>query len=402
MCYRWGMLLNQLSIAYKCHSSIGNSLELKTMIKEVLQTFIQETDALYGNFYLYGEELSHVASFGKKITLDIGKVILHSKPKEIVIVPWNETLNLILFQLEKGILILAYYHTMDLQFITNIFESFRNKLDVSIHSCLNVQKLQEKNTTLEEEIKKALAKSKEKERQFFEQLKMAQMGELIGNIAHQWRQPLSVISTTISGMRLKKEMNILQDENFYEYCDGVLDSVMLLSQTIDEFRDYIKESNKHKEVIVQDRVKMAFAMVETSFKVENIQIIPDKIDPTPIVFQLILGELLQAVLPILNNAKEALMQKKDAQRWVKYSVYTSQYYIVIAIEDNAGGIPAHIVDKVFNPYFTTKHQTQGTGIGLYTSYDIIVNHLNGNLRVENTSNGAKFFIELPLRIDYTI
>lgn len=396
------MLLNQLSIAYKCHSSIGNSLELEAMIKEVLETFIKETDALYGSFYLYGEELVEVASFGKRIHFDLGKTVAQAKKDEISILPWSETLNLVLFQLEKGILILAYNPKIDLKFIVSIFESFRNKLNISIHSCLNVKKLQEKNTTLEEEVKKALEKSKEKEKQFFEQLKMAQMGELIGNIAHQWRQPLSVISTTISGMRLKKEMNILDDEHFYEYCDGVLDNVMLLSQTIDEFRDYIKESNRQKEVIVQDRVRMAFAMVETSFKVEDIQIIPDRMDSNPIIFQLILGELLQAILPMLNNAKEALIQKRKDNRWVKYSVYKTEYYIVIAIEDNAGGIPENILDKVFNPYFTTKHQTQGTGIGLYTSYDIIVNHLNGNLRVENTTNGAKFFIELPLRIDYSI
>jgi signal transduction histidine kinase len=396
------MLLNQLSIAYKCHSSIGNSLILQEMINEVLGTFIQETDALHGSFYLLEESCELIASIGKTVSYDMNELCNEIQEEQLVLKKLMPELNIVLFKLESSLLVFVYHESVNLEFILNIFESFRTKLNISIRSCLNVQRLKEKNITLEEEVIKVVARNKEKERQFFEQLQMAQMGELIGNIAHQWRQPLSVISTTISGMRLKKEMDILSDDNFYEYCDGVLNHVMMLSQTIDEFRDYIKESNKEKEIVVQDRIKMAFTMVESSYKVENIQIIPDVIENNPITFRLVLGELLQAILPILNNAKEALMQQNKPEKWVKYSVYSSDYYIVISIEDNAGGIPLNILDKIFNPYFTTKHQKQGTGIGLYTCYDVIVNHLNGNLRVENTANGAKFFIELPLKTDYII
>lgn len=396
------MLLNQLSVSYKCHSSIGNSLSLHTMIDEVLQTFTQETDAIFSSFYLMENSFEHVASFGKDLAFDINQFLSLCDDEKIIQSTFQESLTVVLFKLENGLLLFMYDKSTDLNFICSIYENLRNKLNISINSCLNHQKVQQKNLSLEQEVHKALEKSKEKEKQFFEQLKMAQMGELIGNIAHQWRQPLSVISTAISGLRLKKEMSILTDEDFYEYCDGVLDNVMYLSKTIDEFRDYIKESNREKEIVVQDRIKMALTMVESSYKVEGIQIIEEFMEPKPITFRLILGELLQALLPILNNAKEALLAKDQKEKWVKYAVRKNQYNIIITLEDNAGGIPESILDKIFNPYFTTKHQTQGTGIGLYTCYDIVVNHLGGNLRVENTQSGAKFYLELPLQINYVI
>ncbi|PLY08571.1 MAG: hypothetical protein C0626_11985 [Arcobacter sp.] len=403
------MLLSQLSISYKCHSSIGNSLKLKDMINEVIKTFIMETDAIYGSFYLTKENIEPIVSHGKKLDFDINDLLKKSKDEKIIVTSLSETINALLYKLENGLIIFFYDKEIDLEFITSTYESFRQKLNISINSCLNVQKLEEKNLELEDltlnlkaKVKTAIELTKEKEKQFFEQLKMAQMGELIGNIAHQWRQPLSVISTAASGMKIKKELEVLSDEDFFHYADSILNNVTFLSDTIDEFRDYIKESHKEKEIIVQDRVKMAFKMVETSFSIENIKIIEDTMEKEPIKFKLILGELLQVIIAILNNAREALSSKKSSDNWVKYSAYKDEHSVVITIEDNAGGIKEEIIDKIFNPYFTTKHQSHGTGIGLYSSYDIVVNHLGGTLDVENSEHGAKFFIKLPLNINYTI
>ncbi len=403
------MLLNQLSISYKCHSSIGNSLKLKEMIDEVIKTFIIETDAIYGGFYLSHGKGQAVVSHGKRLDFHINDLFTQSKDDKIVVSSFDESINILLYKLENGLIIFLYDKGIDLEFITSIFESFRQKLNISINSCLNVQTLEEKNQRLEElttdlkaEVKKAIELTKEKEKQFFDQVKMAQMGELIGNIAHQWRQPLSVISTAASGMKIKKELEVLSDEDFYHYSDSILNNVTFLSDTIDEFRDYIKESHREKEIIIQDRVKMAFKMVETSYKIENIRIIEDVMEKEPIKFQLILGELLQVIIAILNNAREALTGKKSSDKWLKYSVYKDEYSVIITIEDNAGGIKDEIMDKIFNPYFTTKHQSHGTGIGLYSSYDIVVNHLGGTLEVENSEHGAKFFIKLPLNLNYVI
>lgn len=397
------MTLNKLSISYKCQSSIGNSLKLNEMIKEVLTTFFEETYAMSGAFYLYENNLSqYIYSLGKKVDYDIDSLLEKSLKDEINLFKYNDRFNLIFYRLEKAFLIFIYDEDIDINFIKSIFESLRKKLNISINSCLNVKDLEEKNLelnnltlNLQNEVNKAVELNKRKDKQMFEQMKMAQMGELIGNIAHQWRQPLSVISTVASGMKLKKEMNILDDSDFSNYLNKIVDNTYFLSATIDEFRDYIKESHIEKEIIIQERVRMAIKIIESSFLMENIQVVEDYMEKSPISFNLISGELLQVLLLILNNAKDAFKDNNSKNKWLKYSVKKEENKIFISLEDNAGGIPLDVLDKIFNPYFTTKHQNQGTGMGLYNCYNIVVKHLKGKLYATNTFIGAKFTIELP-------
>jgi signal transduction histidine kinase len=397
------MILNKLSISYKCQSSIGNSLKLDEMIKEVLITFFEETDALCGGFYLFESNLSkHIYSVGKKINYDIDLLLDKSTKNTISVFKYNDTLNLILYRLEKGFFIFIYDEIIDINFIKLIFESLRKRLNISINSCLNVKDLEEKNlqlhnltSNLQTAINKAVHLNKEKDKQLFEQMKMAQMGELIGNIAHQWRQPLSVISTIASGIKLKKEMNSLDDKDFYEYMNKIVDNTYLLSATVDEFRDYIKDSHEEKEILIQERVRMAIKIIEPSFIMDNIEIIEDYMEDEAIYFRLISGELLQVLILILNNTKDAFSENNMENKWFKYSVKKDVNKFIIVLEDNAGGIKVEIMDKIFNPYFTTKHQNQGTGMGLYNCYNIVTKHLHGKLYATNTLHGVKFTIELP-------
>ena len=399
------MILNKLSISYACQSSIGNSLNLEEMIKEVLVSFVEETDAIHGSFYLFENDLiNFISSMGKKINYDINQLLIKSAEDEISIHKYNEKLNLILFRLEKGVLVFIYDEKIDSTFIKLIFGSLRKKLNISINSCLNVKKLEKKNyelsnftKNLQNEIEKAVELNKKKDRQMFEQMKMAQMGELIGNIAHQWRQPLSIISTIASGMKLKKEMNILEDKDFFDFTNKIVEKTNLLSTTIDEFRDYLKESHSKKEILIQERVQMAIKIIEPSFSINNIKIVEDYMEKEPIFFELISGELLQVLISILNNAKEAFIDSDIKNKILKYSVKREKNQFFIIIEDNAGGIPIDIIDKIFNPYFTTKHQNQGTGIGLYNSYNIVTKHLQGKLYAKNTYDGVRFVIELPIQ-----
>ncbi len=402
------MRLNELSMSYKCHASIGNSLKLEEMICEVLKTFIIETDAIYGCFYKNDDVVLKIVEVGKSIISDIDTFIDCNDDK-ILKKALDHDFNLLVYGLEKGILLFIYDKSIDLDFIISMYESFRKKLNISINSCINVECLEDKNrqlktltSNLQVEIEKAVEENKLKEKQIFEQLKMAQMGELIGNIAHQWRQPLSIISTASSGMKLKKELNILTDQDFFHYADSITKNVHFLSDTIDEFRDYINDSHRLREVVIQDRIKMALRLVESSFELAKIEIIEEHTESEPIRFRLVIGKLLQVLISILNNAREALSNSDKTHKWLKYSVYKNEYNIVITIEDNGGGIDESIIDKIFNPYFTTKHQSQGTGIGLYSSYDIITNHLGGRFYVQNSEHGAKFFIELPIVANYSI
>ncbi len=392
------MSLTKLSISYKCVNSIGNSLNLKEMMEEFLRTFIKQTDAISGSFYVsrVANSCEELISLGKKNLFNIDSVKKRLYKKQIILEEVDTNISLLAYKLQKGCMIFLYSKKIDFNFITSILDSLKNKIEVNIESCINVE-------NLKEQIEEATKENLKKEKQLFEQLKMSQMGELIGNIAHQWRQPLNIISTASSGMQIKKELDMLTDEDFKEYTKSIIENANYLSSTIDEFRDYIKDSNKEKEIIVQERLKMATEMLKSSFSIENINIIEEYVEKERIHFKLVLGDLLQVLITIFNNAKEALEAKKDLDyKWIKYSLKKTEYTIQITIEDNAGGVDESIIDKIFNPYFTTKHQARGTGIGLYSAYGIIVNKLDGKLYVRNTQFGAKFYIELPLNVNYII
>ena len=230
-----------------------------------------------------------------------------------------------------------------------------------------------------------------------EQSKMVQMGEMIGNIAHQWRQPLNAISTAASGVMLSKEYHNLSDEEEIKMLDAIVNHTQYLSKTIDTFRDYIKEKKELKDVILQDRITSSIEIVRASIANNFIKII-NNIDKTkPIKYTMIVGELSQVIINILNNARDVLVENKIDKPFIKIDLLQKDTTVVIILEDNGGGIPNDILPQIFDPYFTTKYKSQGTGLGLHMSKNIIEEHLKGSLEAVNTNNGVKFIITLPLQ-----
>ncbi len=230
------------------------------------------------------------------------------------------------------------------------------------------------------------------------QSRLASMGEMIGNIAHQWRQPLSTITTAASGMDFESEMGTLTKEKITYYADGIEKNAQYLSETIDTFRDYIKENKELKSVIVQERIATVLQIIDASLKNHNIEI-ETHIEPVPIKVKMVAQELDQVIINILNNAKDILTEKNIEDAWIKLELLKQGNKVVIRIEDNGGGIPEDVVPHIFEPYFTTKHQSQGTGLGLHMSYKIVTESLHGKLYARNSVNGARFFIEFPLESD---
>ncbi|MGB5866382.1 MAG: PAS domain-containing sensor histidine kinase [Arcobacteraceae bacterium] len=237
---------------------------------------------------------------------------------------------------------------------------------------------------------------KQRENILSQSIKMAQMGEMIGNIAHQWRQPLSVITTAASGIKVKKEYSVISDDEMFKLLDSIVLNAEHLSSTIDVFRNFIKEKVEIKEVVIQDRINNALSIIETRLQNEHINLINNINYNEPLKAVIVLGELSQVIINIFNNAIDILKQKDTLDKTIEIDLMIKNKKIVITIEDNGGGIPANIFSHIFEPYFTTKHKSVGTGIGLYMSYDIIVNHMKGQLYAKNTQKGAKFFIELPM------
>ena len=285
------------------------------------------------------------------------------------------------------------------QSIKSLFE-IKEKLTIDLTKSnnelkLSKEKLEELNENLEKKIKREIENNRTKDIQLLHQSKMASLGDMIANIAHQWRQPLSVISTTASGMKLEKEYNLLTDEKFNQYCDSIVYKTEYLSNTIDTFRNFIKDEKEIKEIVIQDSIEMALKIINTTLKNNHIELIKDIHSLDNIKLNIVSGELEQVIINIINNAKDILLERFIEKPFVKVSLKEHKDLIFIIIEDNGGGIQKDIIAKIFEPYFTTKHQSLGTGLGLHMSYKIVKESLKGNIYVENTGNGAKFFIEIP-------
>jgi len=229
-----------------------------------------------------------------------------------------------------------------------------------------------------------------------DQLKHSQMGLMIGNIAHQWRQPLSVISTSATGMLMQQEFGLLDDDKLVNSCNSINNSAQFLSKTIDTFTNYIKEKKELKTVILQDVISQIIDLTEAALKNNYINLVHNIDNSSDISITMVSGELSQVMINIINNAKDALVEQNISEKLIKINILQQNNEAIISIEDNAGGIPSKIINEIFNPYFTTKHKSQGTGLGLYMSKNIIEKSLNGILEVSNTKNGAIFTIKIPL------
>ena len=225
--------------------------------------------------------------------------------------------------------------------------------------------------------------------------KMASLGSMIGNIAHQWRQPLSAISSLASGVKLQSELEILTNEHLYESMDNIVDTTKYLSDTIDTFRDYAKTSKEKVETSIQDVIEKSIQILQPILNLKNIQL-DTKLPENPIVTHIVAGELSQVITNLINNAKDVLVENEIEDPTISIECFEKNEKIHITIQDNAGGVPEEIIEKIFEPYFTTKHQSQGTGLGLYMSHKIVTESLHGTILVNNAQNGAVFTIILPL------
>jgi C4-dicarboxylate-specific signal transduction histidine kinase len=252
------------------------------------------------------------------------------------------------------------------------------------------------NAELEDRIKEEVEKNRKQEFQLLNQAKNASMGEMIGNIAHQWRQPLSAITSTASSVKVQNELNLNTPEDINKNMDDIIYKANYLSETINIFRDFLSDDKEIDGFILENTIQKSLQIVSSSLVNNNIEI------QTNIDFEYetcligIEGELSQVIINILNNAKDILKTKANETRWIQINLEHRTNKAILSIEDNGGGIPLNILSKIFDPYFTTKHKSQGTGLGLHISYIIIKDSYSGELYVKNTEHGAKFYMELPL------
>ncbi|MCK9336356.1 MAG: PAS domain-containing protein [Arcobacteraceae bacterium] len=253
------------------------------------------------------------------------------------------------------------------------------------------------NINLEEKVVQEVEKNRQKDVLLQHQSRLAAIGEMMGNIAHQWRQPLSAITSSVSGLKLKHEYGILEPQDIIEANDCVMHNAEFLSHTIDNFRNFFRKDQPKRKFFVIDAINDTISIIKASYDSHFIKI-DTKLDAS-IYYYGSDNLLSQVILNILANSKDAFIQNNIENKRVSIFLIEENNNIKITITDNAGGISEDIKDKIFDPYFTTKHQSQGTGLGLYMSSQIIHNHFHGKIFEQNIENeesfGASFVIEFP-------
>ena len=246
-----------------------------------------------------------------------------------------------------------------------------------------------------------LTQIQQKERLLIQQSRMAQMGEMLSMIAHQWRQPLGAISSAIFGIQTKlatgKYDNQESNEELYKYLNTkhkrINEYVQFLSTTIDDFRNFFKPDKKKELVMFESPIGRALQIVEGTLSAKGIDIgYAFNVNERVSMFQ---NEIMQVILNILKNSEDNFLEKGTKEPRIRIETYKQSAHYEIIISDNGGGISDHIIGKVFDPYFSTKDEKNGSGLGLYMSKVMIEEHSGGLLRVENTEDGAAFSILIP-------
>ena len=222
-----------------------------------------------------------------------------------------------------------------------------------------------------------------------QQHRMAQMGEMLSMIAHQWRQPLSAITAAAGSIQVKARMNNLDDTSAVERAKEIQSFSQHLSSTIDDFRNFFKPNKARTFTTYPAILEGVWMIIDPSLKQHRIEW-HEKVQ-TVQSFWTYENELKQVVLNLIKNAEDVLVEQEVEQPKIEIYIHKN----LLEIRDNGGGIPDVILDRIFDPYFSTKNEKNGTGLGLYMSKLIIEDHCHGNLSVKNTTEGACFAIELP-------
>lgn len=264
------------------------------------------------------------------------------------------------------------------------------------------QELQELYDSMDRKIKEGVIEKMETQKMMIYQSRLAQMGEMISMIAHQWRQPLGAISAVTASMKLKqslKKFDLLTEEGrreqeaFLMTSIGKIDSyVQFLTTTIDDFRNFFRPEQQQGKSSLKSIIERALNLIGKSLEVHKITLHVNNTSQNELITYE--TQVMQVIINIIKNAQDVIIEKKLENGTIWLNAYEENTFFVITIEDNAGGISESIITKIFDPYFSTKPERNGTGLGLYMAKTIIEEHCHGALYVENTPNGAKFTLKI--------
>ena len=271
--------------------------------------------------------------------------------------------------------------------IDEFFKNYREKVKAKSDALIEL------NETLEQRVLDQVEKNREQEQLLVQKSKFIALGEMISNIAHQWRQPLSELSSIMMSIKFRHKMDKLDIETMEKKSKEAEVVINYMSHTIDDFRNFFIPKKDKQEFYLSEAIKSVMTIISSALKFNNIEIRIQIDEDIKLITYL--NEFEQVVLNIISNAKDVLIQNKIKHPLISITCEVQDEFVVLYIEDNGGGITVSPKSKIFEPYFTTKSDSDGTGIGLYMSKIIVDKNMRGKLRVRNTKSGAKFAIIIP-------
>ncbi len=296
----------------------------------------------------------------------------------VVIKPINSIVKSIKEKSSDDLLRIDYRKNDELGYLARVIEENHKKV-IDLNKELNVKI--DNVILMNKTIKKQNEDIKKQENLIVEQSKMVALGEMIENIAHQWRQPLSAISSQVTGLILEKELGMFNNEKVVQVCNSVNSNAQYLSNTIEVFQNFVNRNTKKKKIDLKELINGFIDLIKGNSKSNNIELIFSMKEN--IIITSYPNELVQCFMNIYYNSKDALTDKQIENRLFFIEIKRDNEKIKISFYDNAGGISEKLISKIFEPYFTTKHRSQGTGLGLYITYTLITKQIKGRIDAFN-------------------
>ncbi|MDC7243056.1 MAG: HAMP domain-containing sensor histidine kinase, partial [Sphaerochaetaceae bacterium] len=278
----------------------------------------------------------------------------------------------------------------------------KNDLDYKIEVTSNdeIGKLETAFNEMAQKLKKEIQTNKTKDTILIQKNKMAEMGDMMASILHQWKQPLNAIHMTTSSIKLFTEINQpLSDEKLKEKLEQIDKQIYLMNDTMDDFRDFFRPTQKQWYKI-SSTVKKVIALIDGLYTPKGIKVLfhinsDSMLNGYP-------NEMMQVIINLINNSRDAILENQSSIKDIHINVDKQENFTIISISDLAGGIPKEYFENIFKPYFTSKSKDKGTGIGLHLS-KLIIEKVKGSIKVENHTQviddkeykGARFIIKVP-------
>lgn len=320
----------------------------------------------------------------------------HSKYLYTMIDDYNYFLTRMLFLFIGSIIILMsmiHFSIKPLKNLTKMLSSYKPGVKMDIVPMEGKNEVAVINNATIEMLKKVedeLEKRMKSEKELSHKSRLESMGEMIDNIAHQWRQPLMNINAILLTIDRAHELGKLDEAYLEKTIKEATDLTAHMSQTIEDFRSFFRKDKEMEMVTINDIVTSSFNLLSGVTKDITI-CFGGGDDSTILVYK---NELIQVIISVLSNAVDALEQRNIENKKIFVSIEEHPTLVNIIIEDNGGGIATQHIDRIFEPYYSTKHHHGGSGLGLYICKVIIEEHMNGSIKVHNTAYGAKFSITL--------